>query len=261
MMWAVLIPPAKSGPPNLASLPLSLTPASSYDELRAGFAAAVSHELRTPLARLLSVVESALFPEADVESIVATVRTEIAAMAELIDDVLLISQLENPDLIMGTRGTVALTMVIEVADQFLDAARQAGVTIDISGDESARVPIRESMFRAVVRNLIENAVRYAGPGTTLQMSVRGDEGLLELVASDDGAGVPDEALSRLFERFYRADPARHARGTGLGLAIVKHVVMAAGGHVEASGSEGKGLTIRCTFPTKSHDMWGEATPG
>jgi signal transduction histidine kinase len=96
----------------------------------------------------------------------------------------------------------------------------------------------------VLENLIANAIRYAGPGATCTVTVaRG-----ELTVADDGAGVEETDLPRLFERFYRADRARASRGTGLGLAIVKHVVTSAGGTVEASGGAARGLTVRCTFP-------------
>jgi two-component system sensor histidine kinase SenX3 len=78
--------------------------------------------------------------------------------------------------------------------------------------------------------------------------VRREDGGAALVAADDGVGVAEDDLPRLFERFYRTDRARASRGTGLGLAIVKHVVNSAGGVVEASGARGKGLTIRCFFP-------------
>jgi signal transduction histidine kinase len=99
------------------------------------------------------------------------------------------------------------------------------------------------MLRVIVDNLAQNAIRYAGPGATLTISV----GPNELVAADDGAGVAEEDLPRLFERFFRADRVRGSRGTGLGLAVVKHIVGAAGGTVEASGGVGEGLTIRCSF--------------
>lgn len=252
-------PPVHQRPTTPAVLPLSLTPSSSYEELRAGFAGAVSHELRTPLARLLSVVESALLPEADIEKIVAYVQTEIASMAELIDDMLLISQLENPDLVVGSEGTRAAEVARDTAEQFADAARVADVTVRMDADPAARVPIRDSMFRAVVRNLVENSIRYAGPGATLHLSIREEDGLLEVVASDDGVGVTDEELPRLFERFYRADPSRHARGSGLGLAIVKHIAAASGGHVEADGAPNEGLTIRCTFPAPTNLAWRQGT--
>jgi signal transduction histidine kinase len=100
------------------------------------------------------------------------------------------------------------------------------------------------MLRVIVENLTENALRYAGPDSTFTVTVSPGE----LRAEDDGSGVSDEDLPRLFERFYRADRVRGSRGTGLGLAIVKHVVGAAGGSVEAARSQGHGLSITCTFP-------------
>jgi signal transduction histidine kinase len=101
------------------------------------------------------------------------------------------------------------------------------------------------MLQIVVENLVENAIRYAGPGSTLTLTAA--PGRLE--ASDDGRGVDEEELPRLFERFYRGDRARASRGTGLGLAIVKHVVAAAGGDVEATGGPNRGLHVVCGFPT------------
>jgi two-component system phosphate regulon sensor histidine kinase PhoR len=102
------------------------------------------------------------------------------------------------------------------------------------------------MLRVVVENLAQNSIRYAGPGSTLTVSVAPGE----LKVADDGAGVSEEDLPRLFERFYRADRVRGSRGTGLGLAVVKHIVAAAGGTVDAEGAPGHGLTITCAFPSR-----------
>jgi signal transduction histidine kinase len=115
-------------------------------------------------------------------------------------------------------------------------------------DDEAQVPLRPRMLRVVVENLAENAIRYAGDGVTFSIAVRRDGDDVVIVVADDGVGVSDEDLPRLFERFYRADRARASRGTGLGLAIVKHIVTSAGGHVEASSPPGQGLEIRITFP-------------
>jgi two-component system phosphate regulon sensor histidine kinase PhoR len=104
------------------------------------------------------------------------------------------------------------------------------------------------MLEVVAENLIENALRYSGPGTTLRFAVEHDGEETALVAADDGVGVDETDLPRLFERFYRTDRARASRGTGLGLAIVKHIVTSAGGSVEALRSSGGGLEIRCRFP-------------
>jgi signal transduction histidine kinase len=104
------------------------------------------------------------------------------------------------------------------------------------------------MLRVVLENLLANAIRYAGQGSTctVELAETGDEAVL--VVSDDGKGVGPLDLPRLFERFYRGDQARTSRGTGLGLAIVKHVVTAAGGEIEASSRPGRGLEIRARFP-------------
>ena len=110
------------------------------------------------------------------------------------------------------------------------------------------VPLRRRMLRLVVENLLENALRYAGEGATCTVSLARGDGEVVLEVADDGAGVPDEDVPRLFERFFRSDRARTTRGTGLGLAIVKHVVESAGGNVEARGGRGRGLHVRCAFP-------------
>jgi signal transduction histidine kinase len=104
------------------------------------------------------------------------------------------------------------------------------------------------MLRVVVENLLENAIRYAGDGARVEVTVRRRRGQVVLRVADDGPGVSNEDLPRIFERFYRADRARASRGTGLGLAIVKHVVTSAGGTVEARRVRPHGLEVRCTFP-------------
>jgi signal transduction histidine kinase len=103
------------------------------------------------------------------------------------------------------------------------------------------------MLRVVARNLAENAIRDAGPGATFTLSVERRDAVT-LVGRDDGVGVEEAELPRIFERFYRADRARASRGTGLGLAIVKHIVTQAGGTVEARGARGRGLEVRAELP-------------
>jgi two-component system phosphate regulon sensor histidine kinase PhoR len=217
----------------------------AYEELRAGFTASVSHELRTPLARLLALLETALLPDADREALIEQAQGEVGQIRELIDDVLFLSELESGRELVALGSTEALPILREAADSLAEQAARAGVTIAVEGDEDAELPLRPRMIRVLAQNLAENAIRYAGPGSTLTLSVH--DGVFE--ASDNGAGVTEDDLPRLFERFYRADRARASRGTGLGLAIVKHVVNSAGGTVEAAGERGHGLTIRATFPT------------
>jgi two-component system sensor histidine kinase SenX3 len=221
---------------------------AAYEELRAGFTAAVSHELRTPLARLLALLESAELPDVDTEPLVEQARHEIEQIKELIDDVLFLSELETGRAVVALGSTPALPYLRDVAAGLDEQAGLAGVSLRVEGDENVEVPLRSRMLRVVAQNLAENAVRYAGEGSTFTLSIRRAGDTVVLTAADDGVGVSPEDAARLFERFYRADRARASRGTGLGLAIVKHVVTSAGGTVEAFGGPGEGLTIRCMFP-------------
>jgi two-component system, OmpR family, phosphate regulon sensor histidine kinase PhoR len=221
---------------------------SAYEELRAGFTAAVSHELRTPLARLLVLLESATLPGADVDDLVEQARQEIQEARELIDDVLFLGELETGREVVSLGRTRALPVMEEVVRSLAERAEHAEVRLDVSVAPGLEVPLRPRMLRVVVENLVANAIRYSGPGSRCSISVSQEASRPLLVVSDDGAGVREADLPRLFERFYRADRARSSRGTGLGLAIVKHIVTAAGGMVEANSAPGRGLEIVCTFP-------------
>ena len=223
----------------------------SFDALRTGFTAAVSHELRTPLARILILLDSADLPGADVHELIEQAKAEVENAGALIDEILFLSELESGREVVSLGHTTALPVLEDVVTELEDAAARAGVELAVTGDGSVDLPLRPRMLRMLAENLAENAIRYSGHGSTFTFDVHRAGDFAVMVASDDGVGVPGNALPRLFERFYRADAARSTRGTGLGLAIVKHVVAAAGGDVEADGGPGRGLRIRCTFPARS----------
>ena len=216
---------------------------AAYEELRAGFTASVSHELRTPLARLLALLESASLPDANPEDLIDRAQAEVRQIGELIDDVLFLSELESGRELVALGSTVALPILEEVVEELAERAARAGLALEVKGDRDAELPLRQRMIRVIAGNLAENAIRYAGPDSTFTLTL----GPGELTASDDGVGVSEDDLPRLFERFYRADRARASRGTGLGLAIVKHIVNSAGGSIEAESEPGHGLTIRILF--------------
>jgi signal transduction histidine kinase len=223
---------------------------AAYEELRAGFTAAVSHELRTPLARIMALLETAALPGFDVQELVVQAQGEVEQIRELIDDVLFLSELETGREVVALGLTQALPILREVVEEQADSAARADVRIGVEGDEQLELPLRPRMLRVVASNLTANAIRYAGPGATFTLSVVRDDSTVALTAGDTGIGVAEADLPRLFERFYRTDRARASRGTGLGLAIVKHIVTSAGGTVEAIGTRGEGLTIRCVFPAE-----------
>ena len=221
---------------------------AAYEELRAGFTAAVSHELRTPLARLLTLLETTTLPGEDVPALVELARGEIDQITELIDEVLFLSELESGARVVALGPTLVKPVLEEALDELRERAARAGVEVRLECDDDVELAIRPRMLRVIARNLAENAVRYAGPGATFTVTVERHGDTTSVVGRDDGIGIEEAELARIFERFYRADQARASRGTGLGLAIVKHIVTQAGGTIEAHGARGRGLEIRCELP-------------
>jgi signal transduction histidine kinase len=221
---------------------------TAYEELRTGFTAAVSHELRTPLARLLALLETASLPGEDLPTLIDQAHHEVEQVRELIDDVMFISELESGARVVSLGAVRVRPELDAVVAELGERASRAGIALVAQGDEDIELEIRPRMLRVIAENLAENAIRYAGPGSTFTLSVERSGDAVVLRGTDDGVGVAEEELPRLFERFFRADRARASRGTGLGLAIVKHIVTQAGGTVEAHGGRGAGLEIRCVFP-------------
>ncbi|OFW72562.1 MAG: hypothetical protein A2Y55_08730 [Actinobacteria bacterium RBG_16_68_12] len=221
---------------------------AAYEELRSGFTAAVSHELRTPLARLLTLLETATLPGEDVSALLEQAAGEVEQITELIDEVLFLSELESGARVVALGAARVRPVLEEALDELQERAVRADVELRLVCDPEIELTIRPRMLRVVARNLAENAIRYAGPRATFALEVEQEpDGSVVLAGRDDGIGVEEAELPRLFERFYRADRARASRGTGLGLAIVKHVVTQAGGTVEARGGRGRGLEISCRF--------------
>ena len=222
---------------------------AAYEELRSGFTAAVSHELRTPLARLLTLLETAALPGEDVNELLENAQREVEQITELIDEVLFLSELESGARVVALGPMLVRPPLEEALAELGERAERSGVSLVLECDETVQLAIRPRMLRVVARNLAENAIRYAGPGSTFTLTVSTEpDGAVVVSGRDDGIGIDEAEVPRIFERFYRSDRARASRGTGLGLAIVKHVVVQAGGSVEARGGRGAGLEIRCAFP-------------
>ena len=222
---------------------------TDYEALRTAFTASVSHELRTPLARLQSLLETAELPSVDLHALLRQAREEVAEMTELVDDILFLSELEQEREVVALGVTEAAPVLRDVVSELSERAELAGLDLRLHvEDETIEIPLRRRMLRLVVENLLENALRYAGEGATCTVTLTRVDGGTLLEVADDGTGVPDADVARLFERFFRSDRARTTRGTGLGLAIVKHVIESAGGNVEARGGRGRGLDVRCVLP-------------
>ena len=227
--------------------------AADYQELRSQFVANVSHELRTPLTGLRALLEALGDPQMDAETrqdFTARATSETQRLEALISDILFLSELEaGPGLPSSDRSDLADAALI-TRETLEELAGEHRVTLRVEVDGPVWTPLNERMAQTVVRNLVENAVKYAGHGATATTTVRAEHGNAVLVVADDGAGIPDRHLAHVFERFYRADPSRSKRlgGTGLGLSIVKHIAERFGGSAAATAREGFGTTVTVTLP-------------
>ncbi|MDX6509284.1 MAG: two-component system, OmpR family, sensor histidine kinase BaeS, partial [Gaiellaceae bacterium] len=174
-----------------------------YAELRTAFTAAVSHELRTPLARILALLENAQLPGADRDALIEQAREEVEATRQLVDDVLFLSELESGREVVALGSTEAGPVLDQIAEQVRERAARADVTVRFEVEQGTRLPLRPRMLRMVAENLVDNALRYAGPRAAFTLSVRQERGHVILRAIDNGVGASADELPRLFERFYR----------------------------------------------------------
>ena len=229
------------------------TQAVAYQDLRSQFVANVSHELRTPLTGLRGMLEALEDPDIPPDmraDFVSRSRFETERLEALIDDILFLSELEaaqgDPSGERSDMGAIAHVVV----DELQGEAGEQAVALAAEADEGLWTPLTDRMAHTVLRNLAENAVRYAGTGSTAMVRVRRVGGDVEVEVQDDGLGIPEKDVPHVFERFYRADPSRSRRlgGTGLGLSIVKHIAERLGGSASVTSREGFGTIVTVTIP-------------
>jgi two-component system phosphate regulon sensor histidine kinase PhoR len=206
---------------------------SGYEGLRVGFTAAVSHELRTPLARLLSLLDTAKLPGADVEGLIEEACSEVVEMTQLVDDILFLSELEQGREVVALGFTEIAPYVAELFEGNRERALRAELGLEGDVPPGIVVPMRPRMLVVLLANLFDNALRYAGRGATFRVTARIEDG------------------SVILEGFFRSDRSRTTRGTGLGLAIVKHIVNAADGTAEVEGALGEGTRFRFVLPAQA----------
>jgi two-component system, OmpR family, sensor histidine kinase SenX3 len=228
------------------------------EAVRRDFVANVSHELKTPVGaiRLLSeaVADAAEDPEA-VKRFAGRMLLESDRLSRLVQQVIELSRLQGDDPLEAPM-VVALDEVIATAvDTSAIDADSKRISIVTGGATGVEVFGNEEQVTAAVANLVANAVSYSEPDSTVLVSTRTDEERVEISVVDQGIGIPPDEIDRIFERFYRVDPARHRStgGTGLGLSIVKHVAATHGGEVRVWSVEGQGSTFTLTLPRRKQE--------
>jgi len=230
---------------------LDVTELRRLEQVRRDFVANASHELKTPLTSMRGFAETLLEDEPPPElrrQFLRSIRNNTVRLQRLVDDLLDLSRLESGGWVARREEVDAVELARQVWSELEERAEKKGLTFEIEGEGLAEAD--EQGLAQVLRNLLENSIQYTSEGGTIAVRVRSGPERVEIDVEDTGIGIPSSALPRIFERFYRADPARSREegGTGLGLAIVKHVVEAMDGRVEARSTLGKGTTIRVSLP-------------
>ena len=224
-------------------------------QMKADFVANASHELRTPISAIKVAFETlrevyAEDPE-QAERCLRIIDGHMTRLEEMLRDLLDLSRVESAAMKPYVRELSSADVLSVVGSTMHPLARQKGVELCFEDAGPVRFAGDERLLNLVLKNLVENSVKFTPAGGRVTVGVARRDGAVEIVVTDTGVGIPPEHLDRVFERFYQVDPARSGsagRGTGLGLAIVKHAVHAMGGTVEIRSAVGRGTAVSFTVP-------------
>jgi two-component system sensor histidine kinase SenX3 len=232
--------------------------AERVHEVRRDFVANISHELKTPIGALSLLSEAVLSAKSDPEAVTkfaTRMQHEAKRLTDLVQEIINLSRLQDSDPLQVASVLNINDLVREAVDQCetTSGARNIWVTIT-EGPDATVLGDREQLIMAI-HNLIENAINYSPENTKVSVTTNIEKDIVEISVTDQGIGIPEEELERIFERFYRVDPARSREtgGTGLGLSIVKHVSNKHGGEVKVWSSPNVGSTFALRLPIYIQD--------
>ena len=223
------------------------------DAVRRDFVANISHELKTPvgaLAILAEAIQSASEDPVQVRHFAERMQLEATRLGHLVQDVIDLSRLQGDDPLVHSEVVDVDELVRRSIEDVRTLAADREIDLIIGPDSEALVYADIGQLQTAVRNLLVNAIAYSSDGTSVAISARNVDSIVEIMIKDQGIGIPANDLDRIFERFYRVDPARSrvTGGTGLGLAIVKHVCQNHGGECTVWSEVGVGSTFTLRLP-------------
>lgn len=223
------------------------------DAVRRDFVANISHELKTPvgaLAILAEAVQSASEDPVQVRHFAERMQLEATRLGHLVQDVIDLSRLQGDDPLVHSEVVDVDELVKRAIEDVRTLASDREIDLVIGPDSETLVYADIGQLQTAVRNLLVNAIAYSSDGTSVAVNARRVDSIVEIMIKDQGIGIPANDLDRIFERFYRVDPARSrvTGGTGLGLAIVKHVCQNHGGECTVWSEVGVGSTFTLRLP-------------
>jgi two-component system phosphate regulon sensor histidine kinase PhoR len=231
-----------------------ITELERLEGVRRDFVANASHELRTPLTAIQGFAETLLggdeHSEEDRRSYLEVIDRHARRLGNIVNDLLELSTIETGKLRVEPRHLDVAEIVTGLIRDLEPrcAERQLELRCEVEGDPKAWADPRA--LEQILTNLLDNAVKYSEPGGRVAVGIRGDDARVRIAVRDTGIGIPQDDLTRIFERFYRVDRARSRAlgGTGLGLSIVKHLVQSLGGEISVESRLGEGTSFRFSLP-------------
>lgn len=229
------------------------------EAIRRDFVANVSHELKTPIGALNLLAEAVAEAKDDPDAVVrfaGRMQTESVRLTRLVQQIIDLSRLQN-DAVSEEAAVVKVDeLVAEATEHSATEAERKGIEIATAVEPELLVHGDHRQLHAAVSNLVENAVTYSPEASRVAVTAELTDDDVRITVTDHGIGIPGDEIDRIFERFYRVDPARarDTGGTGLGLSIVKHVASSNGGSVEVWSEPGSGSTFTLVLPSWSHDL-------
>ncbi len=228
------------------------------DAVRRDFVANVSHELKTPIGALGLLSEAILGAKNQPEEVVrfaTKMQNEAKRLTELVQEIIDLSRLQSSDPLQKAFPVEVEDVIREAVSQAQISSEARGIYVELGNFQAATVIGDRDQLIAAVHNLVENAINYSPENTKVSVTsaIKGE--LVEISVTDQGIGIAESELGRIFERFYRVDPARSRAtgGTGLGLSIVNHVALNHGGDVKVWSKEGVGSTFSILLPIAKNE--------
>lgn len=227
--------------------------ADRVHEVRRDFVANISHELKTPIGALSLLSEAVLGAKNDPESVkkfATRMQSESKRLTDLVQEIINLSKVQDSDPLRIPHEFGVEDLIKEAIDQCKTTADARNIWVNYTpGIDATVIGDREQLIMAI-HNLIENAINYSPEGTNVSITTKVDNSIVDISVTDQGIGIPEADIERIFERFYRVDPARSRQtgGTGLGLSIVKHIVTKHGGEIKVWSAENIGSTFSIRLP-------------
>lgn len=246
---------AKGEPDGIVVVIQDVTKQQKLDQMRKEFVANVSHELRTPLTTVKiyteTLIDGAIDDRENAMHFLSVMEKEADRMTALVQDLLELSRIDNKQIQLK----FVLLDLKDIIEEVLEAQhvhiRKKGHTLSVSYDENDSYFTKGDAFRMrqILHNILSNAIKYTEEEGKISVSMKKQQGKIEISIKDTGMGIPQEDIERIFERFYRVDKARSRKlgGTGLGLSIAKELMLLHGGDIQIESEVGEGTTVLLTF--------------